>query len=354
DGIADLFRREGVAIFGPSQAAARIESSKAFAKTLMLESGIPTARAVRSSEPAAAKRAAREFGAPVVIKASGLAAGKGVIVCGSIAEADSAIDGMLREHAYGAAGDEVLVEEFMQGEELSIFALTDGVSVLPMLPAQDHKRRDDGDQGPNTGGMGAYAPVSIATESVITDAVSRILEPTVAALHDRGTPFTGLLYAGLMLTPDGPKVVEFNCRFGDPETEALLPLLESSLLDVLDSVAHGEGVGLGPLVWGEKSAVTTVVAAAGYPESPRKGDVITLPAAQDDVILFHAGTARSPSGELVTAGGRVLAVTGLGADIASAREASVGAAAGVRFAGKHYRSDIGWREMTRDAGAARN
>jgi phosphoribosylamine--glycine ligase len=354
DGIADLFRREGVAIFGPSQAAARIESSKAFAKTLMLESGIPTARAVRSSEPAAAKRAAREFGAPVVIKASGLAAGKGVIVCGSIAEADSAIDGMLREHAYGAAGDEVLVEEFMQGEELSIFALTDGVSVLPMLPAQDHKRRDDGDQGPNTGGMGAYAPVSIATESVITDAVSRILEPTVAALHDRGTPFTGLLYAGLMLTPDGPKVVEFNCRFGDPETEALLPLLESSLLDVLDSVAHGEGVGLGPLVWGEKSAVTTVVAAAGYPESPRKGDVITLPAAQDDVILFHAGTARSASGELVTAGGRVLAVTGLGADIASAREASVGAAAGVRFAGKHYRSDIGWREMTRDAGAARN
>ncbi|HJU90847.1 MAG TPA: phosphoribosylamine--glycine ligase [Gemmatimonadaceae bacterium] len=354
EGIVDLFRSRQQAIFGPTKAAAQIEASKAFAKALMVDAGIPTARAIPSSDAASAKRAAREFGAPVVIKASGLAAGKGVIVCGSTAEADSAIDYMLREHAFGAAGDEILVEEFMQGEELSVFALTDGTAVLPMLPAQDHKRRDDGDEGPNTGGMGAYAPVSIATDGVITQVLTDILEPTVAALSDRGTPFTGLLYAGLMLTGDGPKVVEFNCRFGDPETEAILPLLESNLLDVLDSVAHGEGIGLGPLVWSEKSAVTTVVAAAGYPDTPRKGDVISLPPDGDDLIVFHAGTARSATGDLISAGGRVLAITGVGIDTGAARDASLRGAADVHLAGKHFRSDIGWRELARNAGASRN
>jgi phosphoribosylamine---glycine ligase len=354
EGIVDLFRVAGLPVFGPTAAAARIESSKAFAKALMEEFGIPTARAVGSTDADSAKRAARDFGAPVVIKASGLAAGKGVIICGSMAEADSAIDSMLRDGTFGKAGAEILVEEFMQGEELSIFALTDGSAVLPMLPVQDHKRLGEGDSGPNTGGMGAYAPVSSASEHVIQQVIEDVLEPTVQAMAERGAPFTGLLYAGLMLTDDGPRVVEFNCRFGDPETEALLPLLESSLLDVLDSVANGEGIGLGPLVWSDRSAVTTVLAASGYPDAPSKGDSIFLPAVREDALVFHAGTALSPSGELVTAGGRVLAITGLGDDIPAARAASVAVSSEVRFRGKHFRSDIGWRELARNAGAPRD
>jgi phosphoribosylamine--glycine ligase len=223
-----------------------------------------------------------------------------------------------------------------------------------MLPAQDHKRLGDADTGPNTGGMGAYAPVSIATDELVSEVISTILEPTVAAMAERGCAFAGLLYAGLMLTAEGPKVVEFNCRFGDPETQALLPLLESSLLDVLDSVAHGEGVGLGPLVWSDRAAVTTVVSAAGYPDSPRKGDAVELPEDADDLLVFHAGTARAADGGLITSGGRVVAVTGLGADIAAARDASLRGAREVRFAGRHFRSDIGWREIARGAGASRD
>lgn len=354
DGLVDLFRADGQAIFGPTQAAARIESSKAWAKELMLSHGIPTAYAERFSDTDSAKGAARAVGAPLVIKASGLAAGKGVIICGSMDEADRAIDSMLREHDFGAAGNEILVEEFMQGEELSIFAVSDGVSVLPMLPAQDHKRLHEGDEGPNTGGMGAYAPVSIATDELIAESIAAILEPTVAAMAEEGSPFTGLLYAGLMLTADGPRVVEFNCRFGDPETQALMPLLESSLLDIIDSVAHGEGVGLGPLVWSDRSAVTTVVAAHGYPDAPRRGDAIELPPDAEDRLVFHAGTSIAADGRLVTAGGRVVAVTGLGGDIAAAREASVRGAEGVRFEGRHFRADIGWRELGRGAGAPRD
>jgi phosphoribosylamine---glycine ligase len=350
-GLADALRAAGTPVFGPSRAATRIESSKAFAKALMREAGVPTARAVRSIDAATAKKAAREFGAPVVIKASGLAAGKGVIVCETIADADAAIDSMLKDDSFGAAGREVLVEEFMEGEELSLFAITDGTTVLPMLAAQDHKRLLEGDRGPNTGGMGAYAPVSLGGDAVVRDAVERVFVPTLDALRAAGAPFSGLLYAGLMLTAQGPKVVEFNARFGDPETEAILPLLESSLLEPLLAVASGGGLAGQALEWSKNYAVTTVVAAAGYPEAPRKGSVIELPPPEPGVHVFHAGTAVGKSGELVTAGGRVFAVTAVGSTMADASRESARVAEAIDFEGKQLRRDIGWREQERGAGA---
>ena len=352
-GIVDRFAQAGLSIFGPTRAAAAIETSKAFAKTLMLRAGIPTAFASRHTDPAEAKAAVRRLGAPVVIKASGLAAGKGVIVCGSMTEADEAIDDMLLDGTFGAAGSEVLVEEFMEGEELSLFAITDGTAVLPMLPAQDHKRLLDGDRGPNTGGMGAYAPVSISSAQLLADVEQEILLPTLEALREHGTPFSGLLYAGLMLTPRGPKVVEFNCRFGDPETQAILPLLRSSLLDPLAAVATGAGIStLAPLEWSSDASVTTVVAAPGYPAAPQLGDVVEMPATPSGVEIFHAGTRRDPDGSLRTAGGRVAAVTAVARTMESARDASLAVARQIRFAGAQYRSDIGWREVSRIAGAS--
>lgn len=240
----------------------------------------------------------------------------------------------------------------MRGEELSIFALTDGTSVLPMLPAQDHKRLLEGDRGPNTGGMGAYAPVSIATPALVRDVVERIFQPTLCALRESGCPFTGLLYAGLMLTDEGPKVVEFNCRFGDPETEALLPLLDTDLLPLFLAIAHGEPMGDVPLRWSGMHAVTTVVAAAGYPETPRAGDRIELPSPPaPNVHVFHAGTARASDGSLVSAGGRVFAVTAVAESLERARAESAAAAEEIRFEGRRFRRDIGWRELARDARA---
>jgi phosphoribosylamine---glycine ligase len=353
-GLADSLRAAGIPVFGPSRAAARIESSKAFAKALMREAGVPTARAIRCVEVAPAKRAARELGAPVVVKASGLAAGKGVIVCETIADADAAIDSMLRDDSFGTAGREVLVEEFMEGEELSLFAITDGTTVLPMLAAQDHKRLLDGDKGPNTGGMGAYAPVSLGTRELVADAVDRVFTPTLDALRTAGAPFSGLLYAGLMLTPQGPKVVEFNARFGDPETEAILPLLESSLLEPLLAVANGSGLAGHELLWSTRHAVTTVVAAAGYPNSPRRGTTIKLPPRRPNVCVFHAGTAEGSGGELVTSGGRVFAVTAVAASLDEARRESVRVAGDIELEGKQLRTDIGWREQERSAGAPGN
>ena len=352
-GIVDRFRDASLPIFGPTRVAAEIETSKAFAKDLMVAAGVPTARAVRHTDAAAAHRAVREFGAPVVVKASGLAAGKGVVVCDSLDEADEAIDAMLVRSVHGAAGSEILVEEFMQGEELSVLALTDGTAALPLLPAQDHKRLLEGDAGPNTGGMGAYAPVSVADAPLIDRIVAEIFTPTLEALRERGRPFTGLLYAGLMLTRDGPKVVEFNCRFGDPETQALLPLLDSSLLEPMGAIARGDSLPHGMRMrWRSGASVTTVVATEGYPEAPRRGDLIEIGELPVDTLLFHAGTVRTPSGQLATSGGRVAAITAVADNFADACRRSVEGAESIRFAGRHFRADIGWRELHRHARAS--
>ncbi len=348
-GLVDVFRREKLAVFGPTQRAAQIESSKRFAKQLMLDAGVPTARASWHSETAGAKRAARSLGAPVVIKASGLAAGKGVVVCPSLDEAGRAIESMLDARVHGEAGAEILVEEYMEGEELSIFALTDGERFITMLPVQDHKRLGDGDVGPNTGGMGAYAPVSLATASLVDMVERTVVAPTLHALRERDAAFTGLLYAGLMLTADGPKVVEFNGRFGDPEAEAILPLMRSSLLEPCAAIARGERLTQASLEWGDACAVTTVVASPGYPDAPRTGARMSLPAPADDVYVFHAGTALDSSGALVTAGGRVVAVTAVDADFEAAAQRSAASAAAVEFPRRQYRRDIGWRELSRRA-----
>jgi phosphoribosylamine--glycine ligase len=368
-GIVDRFRAAGLPVFGPTRAAAEIETSKAFAKQLMLDEGIPTARAAMHTTTAGAKAAARAFGAPVVIKASGLAAGKGVIVCDTLRDAERAIDDMLEGNRFGDAGHEVLVEEFMEGEEVSVFAITDGESFVVLPGLQDHKRLLDGDRGPNTGGMGAYLPVRLPDPhragdafDVVREAALSIFIPTLRAMNERGRPFTGLLYAGLMLTRDGAKVVEFNCRFGDPETQALLPLVvtDPSLLTLMHRVATGAPLGGMPVtldapaatgssvrVQARGACVTTVIAAGGYPDQPRTGDVITLPPAEPGVHVFHAGTARDAEGRLVSAGGRVLAVSALGADVADAHRRSLAFAARVQLHGRQLRTDIGWREIAR-------
>ena len=347
-GIVDRFREQGLAIFGPTKSAARIETSKRFAKELMQAAGVPTASARTFTDAAAAKAEARHLGAPVVIKASGIAAGKGVIVAMTLVEAEQTIDSMLVDNAFGAAGAEVLVEEYMEGEELSCFALTDGTHVLPFIAAQDHKRIGEGDTGPNTGGMGAYAPVAIATRDVMRMATQKIFVPTLRAMRDAGCPFTGLLYAGLMLTKDGPRVVEFNCRFGDPETQALLPLMASSLLEPMRAIAQRHTLEpFEPFVWYEGASVTTVVAAGGYPGTIATGEAITVPENDEDVTVFHAGTKHLADGALVTSGGRVVAVTALAPTIGEAQQRSAAAAAQVRFAGSQFRRDIGWRELQR-------
>jgi phosphoribosylamine--glycine ligase len=360
-GIVDRFRVARLPIFGPSRAAAEIETSKAFAKQLMLEEEIPTARAEMHTRPAEAKAAARRFGTPVVVKASGLAAGKGVIVCQTLAEADRTIDDMLAGNLFGAAGHEVLVEEFMAGEEISIFAITDGESFVVLPALQDHKRLLDGDCGPNTGGMGAYLPVTLGSHtdysasrypdqptSVVEAATRIIIAPTLRALAARGRSFTGLLYAGLMVTSDGPKVVEFNARFGDPETQALMPALADGtrLLDLMHAVAIRRPL---PAVDArlDLACVTTVLAAANYPGTPRTGDPITLPPSEEGIHVFHAGTARDGDGRLITAGGRVLAVSAVAPTVAEAQRCSQAYAERVEFAGKQYRTDIGWREIAR-------
>jgi len=350
-GIVNLFHTRGLPIFGPTREAARIETSKRFAKELMFRAGIPTARSVQHSDAGEAKAALADFGSPVVIKASGLAAGKGVIVAQSVVEAERAIDAMLSDRVFGAAGREILIEEFMDGEEISLFAITDGVQALPLLAAQDHKRLLEGDFGPNTGGMGAYAPTSLATPELVGQVMSEIIRPTLAAMREAGCPFTGLLYAGLMITEDGPKVVEFNCRFGDPETQALMPLMDSSLLELLAAVAGGGSLSRSRNPdWKPLSAVTTVVAAAGYPHKVRTGDVIELPPSEQGIEVFHAGTARDPStNKLVTAGGRVVAVTAVASGLIEAAELSRSYAEQVSFKGKQLRRDIGWREVTRGA-----
>jgi phosphoribosylamine--glycine ligase len=352
EGIVDLFAARGLTIFGPTSAAAEIESSKAFAKRLLQDHGIPTAAFETFDDVSLAEAYVRARGGPLVVKASGLAAGKGAIVCETTDEAVAAVRSLLEESSLGEAGRTVVVEEFMRGEELSVFALTDGERVLPMVPAQDHKRIGEGDTGLNTGGMGAYAPVSIATPELLERVEREILLPTVAAMAEEGRPFRGLLYAGLMLTEEGPKVVEFNCRFGDPETQVVLPLLESSLLAPMLAIANGTGLaawdGEG-LRWSEGAAVTTVLAAEGYPGDYPKGMEIEIPAdlvESEDVLVLHAGTALQ-DGTLVAAGGRILAVTGLAPTVEEAAAKSRAGAERIRFEHRYFRRDIGWREIAR-------
>ncbi len=354
-GLVDMLQLRGIPAFGPTMAAATVETSKAQTKAMMLAAGIPTAHAETHRDATSAKEAVTSrFGAPVVIKASGLAAGKGVIVCHTLAEAYAAIDRILDDKAFGDAGNECLVEAFMTGEELSLFAITDGTNIIPMLGAQDHKRLLDGDDGPNTGGMGAYAPVSLCTPRLVDSVTDTVFLPTLHALRKRGTPFTGLLYAGLMLTPEGTKVVEFNCRFGDPETQAILPMLTGSLLEPMMAVARGASLKhVAPFTWRDGASVTTVVAASGYPDAPQTGAVIEMPAFNDDIRVYHAGTTRDNSGDLRTSGGRVVAVTATAASFTDAQQRSRDAASQIGFDGAVYRRDIGWREADRLLAAQR-
>ena len=347
-GLADRLRAEGRLVFGPSAAAARIESSKSFAKDVMRSASVPTAASATFTSLADALPYLDRHAEPLVVKASGLAAGKGAVVAPTRRDAADAARAMLEDASLGAAGREIVVESFLEGEELSLFAITNGSDVTLLPAAQDHKRLLEGDQGPNTGGMGAYAPVSLATSELLDRAASEVLLPTLAELERRGTPFRGLLYAGLMIDANGaPSVVEFNCRFGDPETQAVLPLLSGGLLDALTASASGSAlpkVAVNPHL----AAVTTVLAARGYPDAPERGAEITLPGElPKGVTIFHAGTKRDDTGTLRANGGRVLAVTGVGATFADARAQSAEVAEAVQFEGKHFRRDIGWREAAR-------
>jgi phosphoribosylamine--glycine ligase len=348
-GIVDHFMRQGVPIFGPTLAAANIEASKAYSKALMKRAGVPTARFGTFMHYDRAETFIRERGAPIVVKASGLAAGKGAIVCETVDEALDHTRAMLSGETFGAAGNQVVIEEFLPGEELSVFALCDGSEAVPMLAAQDHKRIGEGDSGPNTGGMGAYAPVAIASDELLDRVRRDVLLPTLNALREDGHEFRGLLYAGLMLTDAGPKVIEFNARFGDPEAQVIVPMLRSSLLEPMLAIARGGSIRGLTLDWHGGSALTTVLAAAGYPGRYATGITVTIPPAvheASDIFVYHAGTSLE-DGHLVTSGGRVLAVTALAADMRHAAERSRWAADAIHFEGKQFRRDIGWRELAR-------
>jgi len=342
-GIVDALEARGLAVFGPNRAAAEIESSKVFMKGLLKKYGIPTAayETFDRYEDALAYVESRPL--PIVIKADGLAAGKGVVVARTREEAVEALRRAMVERVFGASGDRVVIEEFMEGQEMSILSFVDGETVRPMVPAQDHKPVFDGDRGPNTGGMGTYAPLPHIPESVVREAVERIIKPTAKAMVAEGRPFRGVLYAGLMVTADGPKVVEFNSRFGDPEAQVVLPLLESDLLDVLLAVVEGR-LDRADIRWSDKAAVCVIAASAGYPGDYRKGVPIEGIDRVRDAIVFHAGTARDGD-RIVTSGGRVLGVTALGATIAEARAKAYEQLAHIRFDGMHYRTDIARRAL---------
>ena len=341
-GVADALRSAGFAVFGPSAAAAQLEGSKGFTKDLCRANAIPTARYVRVETAADGLAALRQFSIPVVIKADGLAAGKGVTVATTLAEAQAAID---------AAGDGPLViEEFLDGEEASLFALVDGDTAIPLASAQDHKRVGEGDTGPNTGGMGAYAPAAVLTPELEARAMEEIVVPTARAMAAAGTPFSGVLFAGLMLTAEGPKLIEYNVRFGDPECEAIMPLIEGDFAELLRAAATGRLADVEPPVLAPKHSMTVIVAARGYPATPASGGAIgAIDAAEqvEGVTVFHAGTALS-NGSLVAKGGRVLAVTAVADSFANARARAYRAVDQIDFVDGFHRRDIGWRELARD------
>ena len=350
-GVVDAFRAAGLAIFGPTQAAAQLESSKDFAKAFMARHGLPTAQYRTFTDAHAAHAYVAERGAPIVVKADGLAAGKGVVVATTRAEADAAIDAMLVGNSMGDAGARVVIEDFLEGEEASFIVMVDGRHVLPLASSQDHKRLLDGDAGPNTGGMGAYSPAPVVTPALHARIMREIVVPAVNGMAADGIPYTGFLYAGVMVGADGaPKVLEFNCRMGDPETQPIMARLKSDFVDLVEHAIDGT-LDVAEAEWDRRAALGVVLAAAGYPDHPRKGDVIeglerVTPAAHPDVVVFHAGTAQA-DGRTVVSGGRVLCVTALGDSVRLAQRAAYAAVGDIRFAGMQFRTDIGHRAVGR-------
>jgi len=345
EGIVDAFHAAGLKIFGPTRQVAQLESSKDFAKSFMVANGIPTAAYATFSDARAAREYVRRQGAPIVIKADGLAAGKGVVVAMTLEEAYAAIDMMLVDNRMGAAGARVVIEEFLEGEEASFIVMVDGKHVLPLASSQDHKRLLDGDHGPNTGGMGAYSPAPALTPTIHARVMREVIQPVVAGMEKQGTPYTGFLYAGLMIRPDGDtKVLEFNCRMGDPETQPIMMRLKSDLFTLIEHAVNGTLKNI-EVEWDRRVALGVVMAAAGYPDNPRKGDEITgLPRAGDDFHVFHAGTALA-GGKVVVNGGRVLCVTALGDTVRVAQRRAYEIAEGIQFAGRQMRRDIGFRAI---------
>jgi len=346
NGVVDLFEQKGLAVFGPNQQAAQLEGSKAFAKELLTTVGAPTAAYRVFDDHEQALQYVRTQRGPLVVKADGTAAGKGVFVCDTLEEALEALDAIMLESRFGAAGRRVVIEDKLEGEELSILAFTDGKTVLPLASSQDHKPAYDGDRGPNTGGMGAYSPAPVCTRSVYADTVQHILKPVLAGLHDGGIEYRGVLYAGLMVTEDGPQVLEFNVRFGDPEAQVILPRMETDLMEPIWAVVEGELEHM-RLAWSEEACVTVVLASGGYPVKYETNKVITgldELAQMDSTMVFHAGTALR-DGKYVTAGGRVLNVTALGDGFLEARDRAYQAVDRLHFDDMHYRTDIGYRAL---------
>lgn len=347
NGITDYLQAQGIAVFGPGRAGAQIEASKAWAKALMQEAGIPTAKAAVFHEAAAAKSYVSRQGAPIVVKADGLAAGKGVTVAETVTQAQNAIDAIFQGQ-FGSAGEFVVIEECLVGQEVSVLAVTDGLTIRPLLPAQDHKRIGEGDTGENTGGMGAYAPAPIATPELMARVQTEVLEPAIATLRAKGIDYRGVLYAGLMVAPDGDfKVLEFNCRFGDPETQVILPLLATPLEELLLACVQQRLGELPPLSWQKGAAATVVAAAGGYPGSYAKGEVITGTAQAETlgVNVFHAGTKLNQQQQIVTDGGRVLNVTAVGENFEQAIAKAYTGIKAINFEGMYYRRDIGHRVL---------
>ncbi len=346
-GIVNLFRSRGLKIFGPSKEAAQLESSKDFAKAFMQRHNIPTARYQTFSDIAPAHDYIRQYGAPIVIKADGLAAGKGVVVAMTEEEAHAAVDMMLSDNVLGHAGARVVIEEFLEGEEASFIVMVDGLHILPLATSQDHKRLQDNDLGPNTGGMGAYSPAPIITPSLHARVIREIIVPTVQGMLEDGILFTGFLYAGLMIDHQGnPKTLEFNCRMGDPETQPIMARLKTDFLEVLEHAVHGT-LDTIELEWDRRTALGVVMAAANYPNAPRTGDLITgIPEETSDCITFHAGTTLT-EGRLTTSGGRVLCAVGLGDSVKMAQKQAYTATSLIHFDGAQLRRDIGWRALKR-------